>query len=94
VSSLRTCIVNPETRLPRQTVFYTIDPISVLNGDFIEGTVSCAPNARNNRDLDIVIEYKLDASATDGGQGRQSEDRIEYKMYVIFLLSLFCVDRD
>lgn len=65
-------------------MFYTIDPISVLNGDYIEGTVSCAPNARNNRDLDIVIDYALDASATDGGEDRKAKDRIEYKMYVIF----------
>ena len=64
----------------RQTVFYTIDPIPVLNGDFIQGTVKCAPNQRNNRDLDIVIEYALDASETDGGGDRLAKDKIEYKM--------------
>ena len=70
-------------------MFYTIDPISVLTGDYIEGTLSCVPNARNNRDLDIVIDYQLDASGTDGGEGRRSKDRIEYKMCVFGSLSLF-----
>ncbi|PVF97020.1 S-adenosyl-L-methionine-dependent methyltransferase [Serendipita vermifera] len=65
----------------KQTVFYTIDPISVLEGDTVVGTLSCAPNSRNNRDLDIVIDYELDASRShDHGIGREAKDRIEYKM--------------
>ncbi|CCA78036.1 probable HMT1-hnRNP arginine N-methyltransferase [Serendipita indica DSM 11827] len=66
----------------KQTVFYTIDPISVVKGDLVEGVLSCAPNERNNRDLDIVIEYELNGEATGGTHGREAKDRIEYKMSV------------
>jgi len=65
----------------KQTVFYTIDPIAVFSGDLIQGTLTCSPNARNNRDLDIVIEYRLDTSSTDGNSEREVNDKIEYKMY-------------
>ncbi|KAG8850081.1 type I protein arginine N-methyltransferase Rmt1 [Serendipita sp. 411] len=62
----------------KQTVFYTIDTMSVVQEDKIKGTLSCAPNERNNRDLDIVIEYELDGA--DGAIGREAKERIEYKM--------------
>ncbi|KZO98777.1 protein arginine N-methyltransferase [Calocera viscosa TUFC12733] len=42
----------------KQTVFYTRDTLTVSEGEAIHGTLTCAPNARNNRDLDIVIEYE------------------------------------
>ncbi|KAG8846774.1 hypothetical protein FRC20_002914, partial [Serendipita sp. 405] len=64
----------------KQTVFYTIDTMSVVQEDKIKGTLSCAPNERNNRDLDIVIEYELDGA--DGAIGREAKERIEYKMCV------------
>ncbi len=42
-------------------------------GEKITGTLSCAPNARNNRDLDIVIDYEV--------QGKErSRDTVTYKM--------------
>ena len=58
----------------RQTVFYTPDTLTVSAGEKITGRLSCAPNARNNRDLDIVIAYKVE----DG-----PETEIQYKMCVL-----------
>lgn len=57
----------------RQTVFYTPSTITISEGEKINGTLACAPNARNNRDLDITIGY------TAGGQ----TTKVEYKMCVL-----------
>lgn len=59
----------------KQTVFYTPGTLTVAQGDVIQGTLSCVPNARNNRDLDICIAYKLDGA-------NPVEDSMDYKMYV------------
>ena len=67
----------PFSLLSRQTVFYTVDTIKISQGGTVNGTISCAPNQRNNRDLDISISYQ-----TDEGQSAS----LEYKMCVIFLL--------
>lgn len=61
----------------RQTVFYTPTTMTVSQGDSITGRLSCSPNTRNNRDLDITISYKA---------GNDAENSIHYKMCV-FLLS-------
>ncbi|KAN0060076.1 Nuclear SAM-dependent mono-and asymmetric methyltransferase [Thecaphora frezii] len=58
----------------KQTVFYTKDMLTVSENDQITGRLSCRPNAKNNRDLDIVIDYEVKGAA--GTQGR-----MEYKMY-------------
>lgn len=42
----------------KQTVFYTPETLAVASGDEITGELTCAPNARNPRDLDITISYK------------------------------------
>ncbi|RPD59953.1 S-adenosyl-L-methionine-dependent methyltransferase [Lentinus tigrinus ALCF2SS1-6] len=55
----------------KQTVFYTPDTLTVSAGDKISGRLSCAPNARNNRDLDITIAYQV----ADG-----PETEVQYKM--------------
>lgn len=34
----------------------------------IRGELSCAPNARNNRDLDIVVDYEVVGSEATKGQ--------------------------
>jgi len=39
----------------KQTVFYTQEVLSVSDGEEIKGTLSCKPNAKNPRDLDIQI---------------------------------------
>lgn len=33
--------------------------MAVSEGDTISGTLTCAPNAKNPRDLDIGISYKF-----------------------------------
>lgn len=63
----------------RQTVFYTPNTLTVSQGDVIEGTLTCAPNTRNNRDLDIKIAYR-----TTGGD----EDEVMYKMCVLPVFEL------
>jgi protein arginine N-methyltransferase 1 len=58
---------------PRQTVFYTPTAMTVNEGDKITGRLTCAPNARNNRDLDITIAYKAPSD---------EEKVVSYKMFV------------
>jgi len=41
----------------KQTVFYTGDALSVNKGEVIEGVLSCSPNEKNHRDVDIQISY-------------------------------------
>lgn len=31
-------------------------------GDKVRGTLKCAPNSRNNRDLDIKIDYEVEGA--------------------------------
>ncbi|GBE81018.1 Protein arginine N-methyltransferase 1 [Sparassis crispa] len=56
----------------KQTVFYTPDTLTVSEGQKITGRLSCAPNVRNNRDLDITISYKTN---------NEPVTEIQYKMY-------------
>eukprot|EP01119_Soliformovum_irregulare_P001347 TRINITY_DN11073_c0_g1_i1.p1 TRINITY_DN11073_c0_g1~~TRINITY_DN11073_c0_g1_i1.p1 ORF type:complete len:343 (-),score=92.96 TRINITY_DN11073_c0_g1_i1:264-1265(-) len=44
----------------KQTVFYLQDVLSVKKGESIQGTFSCAPNAKNFRDLDLKIAFKFE----------------------------------
>ena len=62
-------------------MFYTPDTLTVSAGQKITGQLSCAPNARNNRDLDIGITYQVeDGEATE----------VQYKMCVVLsFLSVF-----
>ncbi|KAG6850438.1 type I protein arginine N-methyltransferase Rmt1 [Arthromyces matolae] len=55
----------------KQTVFYTPSTIVVSEGDQINGRLACAPNARNNRDLDIGITYQ---------SGSEEPKTIHYKI--------------
>ncbi|KAJ2919910.1 hypothetical protein MD484_g392, partial [Candolleomyces efflorescens] len=57
----------------KQTVFYTPSALTVSEGDKIVGNLSCAPNKRNNRDLDIEISYKVEGS-------EEEEVKFQYKM--------------
>jgi len=41
----------------KQTVFYLRDDITIQQGETISGKISCKPNAKNPRDLDIIISY-------------------------------------
>lgn len=47
--------------------------ITLNANDNIEGTISVAPNGKNPRDLDIVIDYKADGENNHG-------ERREYRM--------------
>ena len=57
----------------RQTVFYTPDTITAFKDKPILGRLSCAPNARNPRDLDITITYQAN---------NEPEVEVHYKMCV------------
>ncbi|KAI0342177.1 protein arginine n-methyltransferase [Trametopsis cervina] len=71
----------------KQTVFYTPDTLTVSAGDQITGEISCAPNARNNRDLDIVVSYKVSSDPN-------AASTIQYKMCVFrFILTATDVTR-
>lgn len=63
------------SRRVQQTVFYTPETLTVSQGQVISGTLDCAPNKVNNRDLDIVIEYALEGGAADAPL-----TKVEYKM--------------
>lgn len=56
-----------------ETVFYLGDMVTLQQGESIEGTMSVAPNARNPRDLDIVVDYKSDGATS-------TAERREYRM--------------
>ncbi|KAJ3524166.1 hypothetical protein NM688_g8608 [Phlebia brevispora] len=59
----------------KQTVFYTPDTLTVSQGDHITGELSCKPNARNPRDLDIVIKYQTTSD--------EEQREMQYKMCVV-----------
>ena len=49
--------------------------MTVNKGDKVEGHLTCAPNARNNRDLDITLAYKSSSEI--------QESVVHYKMFVL-----------
>ncbi|KZS98149.1 protein arginine N-methyltransferase [Sistotremastrum niveocremeum HHB9708] len=49
----------------KQTVFYTSGTLLVSEGQEIVGELQCAPNVRNNRDLDIRITYGVDGETPE-----------------------------
>ncbi|KAG8956205.1 type I protein arginine N-methyltransferase Rmt1 [Tulasnella sp. 424] len=59
----------------KQTVFYTRETIPVSTNDEINGTIKVAPNARNNRDLDITIQYQH-----TGSTGISTSETLEFQM--------------
>ena len=59
----------------KQTVFYTPNTLTVSQGDTIEGRLTCTPNVRNPRDLDISIRYNVVGPNPVSGE-------LAYKMYV------------
>lgn len=56
-------------------MFYTPSTLTVNAGDKVVGRLSCSPNARNNRDLDIAIAYR--------NEGDAIENHVQYKMCVL-----------
>jgi len=43
----------------KQTVFYLDETIIMSEGEELTGHLTCLPNARNPRDLDITISYNF-----------------------------------
>src|ERR1700753_1530784 len=60
----------------KQTVFYLQHVLAVNSGEYISGVLENKPNAKNPRDLDIRITYRLE---TDDHR-RAAEGQGEYKM--------------
>lgn len=58
----------------RQTVFYTPNTLTVSQGESITGELSCAPNGRNPRDLDIKISFETP---------NEKKETVDYKMCVV-----------
>ena len=60
----------------KQTVFYLADVLTVEAGESVAGNLSCRPNERNRRDLDIAIDYKVETENSN----RAADGHCEYKM--------------
>jgi protein arginine N-methyltransferase 1 len=60
----------------KQTVFYLRDVLTVEEGEQIKGVLENKPNAKNKRDLDVKISYRVE---TDD-HNRRAEGLCEYKM--------------
>jgi protein arginine N-methyltransferase 1 len=59
----------------KQTIFYLREPVEVGEGEELRGTISCLPNARNARDLDIALVLNF-----DGAHGKLTDKRVEYRL--------------
>jgi protein arginine N-methyltransferase 1 len=60
----------------KQTVFYLTDTLTVSANEKVSGQITCKPNERNRRDLDIDVEWALEA---DDGL-RTSAGSAHYRM--------------
>ena len=59
----------------KQTIFYLSDPIALCMGEEIIGTISCKPNRKNVRDLDIALIISLDGQLT-----KMSNKHFDYRL--------------
>jgi len=48
----------------KQTVFYTTESITIAEKEEIKGSLTCKPNAKNPRDLDISLKVDFDGKYT------------------------------
>jgi type I protein arginine methyltransferase len=46
----------------KQTVLYLDQALALETGEDITGTLACRPNKKNNRDLDIAIQYEFNGT--------------------------------
>jgi protein arginine N-methyltransferase 1 len=60
----------------KQTVFYLQEVLTVNRGETIVGNISSKPTEKNKRDLDVRIDYRLEAEDPH----RSTEGSCEYKM--------------
>ena len=58
----------------KQTMFYVPDTLTICAGETLQGQISCQPNPRNKRDLDISIAYQF--------QGKHSsvDTTVQYRL--------------
>lgn len=49
----------------KQTIFYLEDNLVICEGEQLEGEISCKPNKRNPRDLDIDLSLSLSGQHSD-----------------------------
>lgn len=58
----------------KQTVLYLEDSVTVCSGEVLSGTLSCKPNGKNPRDLDISLAY--DFNGKHGNYTRTQQYRM------------------
>ena len=58
----------------KQTIFYLPKDLTICEGEIVEGEISCKPNKRNPRDLDIQVSLKLE------GQHCQADENLAYRL--------------
>lgn len=49
----------------KQTMFYVPETITICAGETLNGRLSCKPNSKNKRDLDITIAYQFHGKHSD-----------------------------
>ena len=59
----------------KQTIFYMNDTISICEGEEITGQISCKPNPKNERDLDIGLDINF-----DGTHSKIINKHVEYRL--------------
>jgi protein arginine N-methyltransferase 1 len=58
----------------KQTIFYLNESITVCDGEELVGRISCKPNEKNERDLDISLEIEFD------GKHSKVDKTVEYRL--------------
>jgi len=58
----------------KQTIFYLREVLTVCNGEDISGRISCEPNKKNPRDLDIALSVNFH------GRHSRMETNIDYRL--------------
>lgn len=58
----------------KQTIFYLPNDLTICEGECVDGEITCRPNARNPRDLDISIQVHLE------GERSQINDLLDYRL--------------
>lgn len=59
----------------KQTVFYLKNDLMASAGDHIKGRLTCSPNNRNPRDLDISLQYSQESNGN-----LVASDSLDYMM--------------
>eukprot|EP00970_Alexandrium_tamarense_P019083 scaffold13594_cov198-Alexandrium_tamarense.AAC.18 len=67
-------VVDPKYTHWKQTIFYLNESITVCDGEELVGRISCKPNEKNERDLDISLEIEFD------GKHSKVDKTVEYRL--------------